>query len=145
MIVPVVSRSVVVDAPAERVWDLVSDPHSLPRWWPRVQRVEEASPQSWTKVLVSDRGKPVRADYTCTIAEPPALLEWRQELSETPFERMLSEARLRIEIEQHQKTEVTLTAVERLRGLARLGAFMVRRATRKRLDEALERLALAVE
>jgi len=144
---PVVSRSAVVEAPAERIWDLVSDPHSLPRWWPRVQRVEEASAHSWTKVLVSDSGKPVRADYTRTVVEPPAVLEWRQELAETPFERMLSEARIRIEIEpsQDEETEVTLTAVERLRGLARLGGFMVRRATRKRLDEALERLALAVE
>jgi uncharacterized protein YndB with AHSA1/START domain len=145
--VPVVSRSVVVDAPVERVWQLVSDPHSLPRWWPRVQRVEEARPEAWTKVLTSDRGKPVRADYTRTAAEPPALIEWTQELSETPFERLLSEARIRISIEERdgEGSEVTLTAVERLRGLSRLGGFMVRRATRKRLDEALERLALAVE
>jgi len=145
--VPVVSRSAVIEAPVERVWDLVSDPFSLPRWWPRVQRVEEASEDAWTKVLVSDRGKPVRADYTRTAAEPPAMLEWSQELSETPFERMLSEARVRISIEGRdgEESQVTLTAVERLRGLARLGGFMVRRATRKRLDEALERLALAVE
>jgi uncharacterized protein YndB with AHSA1/START domain len=145
--VPTVSRSTVVDAPRERVWELVSDPHSLPRWWPRLQRVEEASPEAWTKVLTSDRGKPIRADYTRTAAEPPALLEWQQELTETPFERILSEARLRIRIEDApgEDTRVTLTAVERLRGLSRLGGFMVRRATRKRLDEALERLAIAVE
>jgi hypothetical protein len=42
-------------------------------------------------------------------------------------------------------TEVALVSKERLRGLARLGSLMVRRATAKRLDEALERLALAVE
>jgi uncharacterized protein YndB with AHSA1/START domain len=145
--VPTVSRSATVDAPPERIWQLVSDPHSLPRWWPRVQRVEEASAEAWTKVLTSDRGKPVRADYTRVTAQPPALLEWQQELAETPFERILSEARLRISIENvpGDDTEVTLTAVERLRGLSRLGGFMVRRATRKRLEEALERLALAVE
>ena len=144
---PTVSRTAAVHAPRERVWELVSDPHSLPRWWPRVQRVEEASPESWTKVLSSDRGKAVRADYTRVAADPPALLEWQQELAETPFERILSEARLRIRIQDAPgaDTEVTLTAVERLRGLARLGGFMVRRATGKRLDEALERLALAVE
>jgi uncharacterized protein YndB with AHSA1/START domain len=145
--VPTVSRTAVVHAPVERVWQLVSDPHSLPRWWPRVQRVEEASPEAWTNVLTSDRGKPVRADYTRTASEPPALIEWKQELAETPFERLLSEARLRISIEGRdaEDSEVTLTAVERLRGLSRLGGFMVRRAIRKRLDEALERLTLAVE
>lgn len=143
---PVVKRGEVIAAPRERIWDLVSDPHSLPRWWPRVQRVEEASAEAWTMVLTSDRGKPVRADYTRTKAEPPAFLEWQQELAETPFERILSEARLRIWIEDELGDSlVTLTATERLRGLARLGGLMVRRAMRRRLDEALERLALAVE
>ncbi len=97
-------------------------------------------------VLTSDRGKPVRADYTRAEAERPTLLEWQQELAESPFERVLSEARLRIWIdEEGERSLVTLTATERLRALARLGALMVRRATAKRLDEALERLALAVE
>jgi hypothetical protein len=108
--------------------------------------VEEASDGAWTKVLTSDRGKPVRADYTRTASEPPALIEWQQELAETPFERILSEARVRIAVgEAGDRSEVTVTAIERLRGLSRLGGFMVRRATAKRLDEALERLALAVE
>ena len=97
-------------------------------------------------VLSSDRGKPVRADYTRTRAERPTLIEWQQEVAETPFERMLSEARLRIWIDDESgDSHVTLTATERLRGLARLGGPMVRRAARKRLDEALEGLALAVE
>ena len=133
-------------APRERVWDLISDPHALPRWWPRVQRVEEVSDEAWTKVLTSDRGKPVRADYTRTASEPQALIEWQQELAETPFERILSQARVRIALgEAAGGTEVTVTAIERLRGLSRLGGFMVRRATSRRLDEALERLALTVE
>lgn len=139
-------RTHVVNAPRERVWELVSDPYSLPRWWPRVQRVEEASPQAWTMVLSSERGKAVRADYTRTQAEPPARLEWQQELAETPFERFLAEARLTIALEEAEGgTSVSLTSRERMRGLARLGGLMVRRATGRRLDEALERLALAVE
>jgi uncharacterized protein YndB with AHSA1/START domain len=144
---PVVRRHAVVDAPAERVWTLVADPHSLPRWWPRVQRVEEATPEAWTMVLMTGSGKPVRADYTRVTAEEPHLVEWRQELAETPFERMLSEARVRIEIEPAAGagTTVRLTTTERLRGLARLGGIMVRQAAGRRLDEALERLALAVE
>lgn len=142
---PVVTRRRTIAASSERIWDVVSDPHALPRWWPRLQRVEEATPETWTKVLASERGKPVRADYTLTAAEPPRRLEWRQELAETPFERLLSESRLRIEVEEADAaSKVSLTATERLRGFARLGGFMVRRATRKRLDEALERLDLAV-
>lgn len=140
------SRSDLIEAPAARIWDLVSDPYSLPRWWPRVQRVEEASADAWTMVLSSDGGKSVRADYTRTRAQEPELLEWQQELAETPFERFLSESRVRIEIGERQDgTNVEITSVERLRGLSRLGGLMVRRATGKRLDEALERLALAVE
>jgi uncharacterized protein YndB with AHSA1/START domain len=135
------------DAPLERVWKVVSDPYSLPRWWPRVQRVEEVSDEGWTTVLLSDRGKPVRADYTLARVHPMELLEWRQELEETPFERMLSRSELVIELGRDDTgtTGVSLRSTERLRGLARLGSPMVRRATRKRLNQALERLGELVE
>jgi uncharacterized protein YndB with AHSA1/START domain len=141
--VPVVKRHHGFDAPLERVWKVVSDPYSLPRWWPRVQRVEEVSDEGWTMVLLSDRGKPIRADYSLRRAEPMELLEWQQELEETPFERMLSRAELVIELGRDEDTGVTgvsLRSTERLRGLARLGSPMVRRATRKRLNQALEQL-----
>jgi uncharacterized protein YndB with AHSA1/START domain len=146
--VPVVKAQHGFSAPLERVWNVVSDPYSLPRWWPRVQRVEEVSDQGWTMVLMSDRGKPVRADYTLAEARPMELLEWQQELEETPFERMLSASRIVIEFEpgaEDSETQVVLRSTERLRGLARLGSPMVRRATRKRLHEALEQLGVLVE
>jgi len=38
-------------------------------------------------------------------------------------------------------TRVTLELRQRLRGSARLGAFLVRRAARRQLDDALTRLA----
>ena len=145
---PVVTRHSGYDAPLERVWNLVSDPYSLPRWWPRVQRVEEVSDSGWTMVLMSDRGKPIRADYTLAASSPMEMLEWRQELAETPFERMLSQSRIVIELaedEDASKTAVVMRSTERLRGLARLGSPMVRRATRKRLSQALERLGDLVE
>jgi uncharacterized protein YndB with AHSA1/START domain len=145
--VPVVTEELGLDAPLERVWDLVSDPYSLPRWWPRVTRVEEVSEKGWTMVLLSDRGKPIRADYTLAETRPMELLEWHQELAETPFERMLSVSRLVIQLERDDEagaTAVILRSTERLRGLARLGSPMVRRATRKRLGQALEQLAEAV-
>lgn len=143
-----VKQSLGFDAPLERVWNVVSDPHSLPRWWPRVQRVEEVSDEGWTMVLLSDRGKPIRADYTLERARPMSLLEWRQELEETPFERMLSRAELIVELdwdEVSETTGVSLRSTERLRGLARLGSPMVRRATKKRLGQALEQLGELVE
>jgi len=146
--VPVVTEHSGFEAPLERVWDIVSDPYSLPRWWPRVQRVEEVSDAGWTMVLVSDRGKPIRADYTLADARPMERLEWQQELEETPFERMLSLSRLEVELDHDDasgSTAVTLRSTERLRGLARLGSPMVRRATRKRLSQALERLGELVE
>ena len=142
---PVVTRHSGFDAPLERVWNVVSDPYSLPRWWPRVQRVEEVSDSGWTMVLMSDRGKPIRADYTLADSRPMEILEWHQELEETPFERMLSQSRIVIELESDDTTSVTLRSTERLRGLARLGSPMVRRATRKRLSQALERLGELVE
>jgi uncharacterized protein YndB with AHSA1/START domain len=146
--VPVVTEHSGFEAPLERVWDIVSDPYSLPRWWPRVQRVEEVSDAGWTMVLVSDRGKPIRADYTLADARPMERLEWQQELEETPFERMLSLSRLEVELDHDDasgSTAVTLRSTERLRGLARLGSPMVRRATRKRLSQALEQLGELVE
>ena len=143
---PVVTRGRDIAAPVADVWRVVSDPHALPRWWPRVERVEEVTGERWTTVLLSDRGKPIRADYTLTAAQAMETIEWEQELAETPFERMLSRAHTRIALTDVDGTAtgVTLRSIERLRGLARLGAPMVRRATRKRLDEALDRLAEAV-
>jgi uncharacterized protein YndB with AHSA1/START domain len=141
--VPTVRRSRTVEAEPEAVWRLVADPHHMPRWWPRVQRVEDASPEAFTVVFGSSRGKPVRADFTRVRAERPRCLVWRQEVDETPFERFLAaaETELRLSPAGQRGTRVELEARERLRGLSTLGAFMVRRATRRRLDEALESLA----
>jgi uncharacterized protein YndB with AHSA1/START domain len=121
---------------------VVSDPHHLPRWWPGLQRVEEATPEAWTKVLRAPKGRAVRADFTRVAAEAGRRLAWRQEVAESPFERILSEAVTEITLapDEGGSTRVELCARERLRGLSRLGSPMVRRATRKRLNEALEGL-----
>ena len=69
------------------------------------------------------------------------LLEWQQELEETPFERMLSVVaardRARARRGGRRARPSSLRSTERLRGLARLGSPMVRRAARKRLSQAL--------
>lgn len=141
-----VARSATVTAPRDAVWKVVSDPEHLPRWWPGVARVEEASADAWTKVLTSPKGRAVRADFTRAEAEAPRRLVWRQELLETPFERILSEAVTEIELEPEgeEATRVSLRALRRLRGMSRFGGFMVRRATRRQLDDALAGLERAV-
>lgn len=142
---PTVSRTRSVAAPPERVWELIADPHHLPRWWPGVVRVEDASAIAWTKVLTTPKGKTLRADFTRESADRPHRLRWRQELLESPFERILRESTLEIGLEPDSGgTRVSLTAVRRLRGLSRLGGFMVRRATGRQLDEALDGLARVV-
>lgn len=144
---PKVRRARRIEASPDAVWDVVADPHHLPRWWPGVVRVEEATPVAWTKVLQTPKGKTVRADFTRTASETGRRLGWRQEVEESPFERILSSATTEIELvpEGEGSTRVRLTADQRLRGFSRLGGFMVRRATGRRLSEALEGLAGAVE
>ena len=139
---PTVSRSRTVPVPPARVWDLVSDPTHLPRWWPRVERVEEATPKAWTNVMRSPRGRIIRADFTRTAADRPSKLAWRQEVEASPFERVFSEIRTDIAIEPdgERSSLVELTATQRLRGRSRFGGFMARRAARRQLDEALDGL-----
>jgi uncharacterized protein YndB with AHSA1/START domain len=148
---PRVSRTRTIAAPREKVWDLVSDPHHLPRWWPRTLRVEDVRQMGsgkrsrWTTVLGTDRGRGVRADYRCTSAAPGERYLWEQELEGTPFERILRYSRVEIRLDDSDGgTSVRLASSERLRGLSRLGSPMMRMATRKRLEEALDGIERAV-
>jgi uncharacterized protein YndB with AHSA1/START domain len=138
---PTVRRSRVVASPPEDVWRVVSDPHHLPRWWPKVHHVEEVGGGRWTKVMRTGKGKPVRADEVMTVQERPRRLGWTQDLEESPFERLLWEASTELTLEPREPgTEVTIELRQRLRGLNRLGGFMFRRASRRLLDEALDGL-----
>jgi uncharacterized protein YndB with AHSA1/START domain len=139
---PTVARARTVSATPQAVWEVLSDPHHLPRWWPRVERVEDATPEAWTTVMRSSRGRAVRADYTRTDAHRPRRLSWRQEIEETPFERVFAEALTEITLrpEGEAATRVELKAVQRLRGTSRFGGFIARRAARRQLDDALDGL-----
>ena len=141
---PRVRRELTVSAPPDDVWRLVSDPEAMPRWWPQVVRVEDVTGDAWTNVLSTPRGRTVRADFTRTAIEPPRRVVWRQELEESPFERIFASAETEIAVDGDDGgTRVSITADERLRGRFRLGGFMVRRAARRRLDDALAGLARA--
>lgn len=50
-------------ASPDEVWAVVGDPHHMPRWWPRVLRVECVEDDGFTQVLTTDKGRPVRADF----------------------------------------------------------------------------------
>ena len=142
---PRVSRTRVIAAPRDEVWDLVSDPHHLPRWWPKAVRVEDVRGGAgerrsrWTLVLGTKRGRGVRADFRCTAATEGRRYVWTQEIEGTPFQKILRSAELEIALEDGDGgTAVTLAIDERLRGFSRLGSPMMRQATRRRLDDALE-------
>jgi uncharacterized protein YndB with AHSA1/START domain len=141
-----VKRQRTVAAAPDAVWDLVSDPHHLPRWWPQVQRVEEVTGDAWTKVLRTPRGKTVRADYTRVSWRPGHEIVWRQEVEESPFEAILDESVTTVALEPagEAQTRVQLKADQELHGRYRLGGFMLRRATKRQLDEALDGIERAV-
>jgi uncharacterized protein YndB with AHSA1/START domain len=141
----------VIAAPRERVWELVSDPHHLPRWWPRALRVEDVRTvqggrrSRWTTVLGTKRGRGVRADFRCSGATAGERYAWEQEIEGTPFEKILRFSALEIHLRDGDaQTSVTLASRERLRGLSRLGSPMMRCATRRRLDEALDGMERAL-
>ena len=141
---PRVSRSRVIPAAPDDVWRLVSDPHSLPRWWPRTTRVEAVRETGggrrsrWTKVLVTRRGSLVRADFRSTSSAEGERFVWEQQLENTPFERLLRSNRVAISLSAAGVgTRVTLEAEQAMRGLSRLGAPMAGRAARRTLADAL--------
>src|SRR3954465_10070857 len=143
---PTVVRSRTIAAPQEALWEIVSDPYHLPRWWPNVQRVEDVSDHAWTTVATSSRGRAVRFDWSRVYIEPPARIVWRQELAQTPFERFLRESVTGVVLEPAgDATKVELRIVRKLRGLARFGGgIQMRGAIRRELDGALDRLETVI-
>ena len=122
---------------------MIADPHHLPRWWPRVARVEDVEAGAFTEVMKTGRGKVVRADFELVCADEGARsLRWRQRLAGSPFARVLSEAQTTISLkEAREGTEVTIVLKQTLAGiLPRLGSGMVRRAAASTIEQALDGL-----
>jgi hypothetical protein len=83
----------------------------------------------------------VRADYTRVESMEPHRLVWRQELAETPFERLLHESATEIELDpQDGGTRVQIGLTQRPRGWARFAPFQLRAAARSQVDGALDGL-----
>jgi uncharacterized protein YndB with AHSA1/START domain len=140
---PDASRSRTIAAPAGELWDVISDPHHLPRWWPRVTRVEDVQDGAFTEVLKTRKGKFVRADFRVLARDDAArALTWAQLVEESPFARVLrsAETEVRLQAGSAQATEVTIELRQVLNGVSRLGGYMVHRAARATIDEALDGL-----
>jgi uncharacterized protein YndB with AHSA1/START domain len=144
---PTVRRSRTVPASSEEVWRVIADPHHMPRWWPLVKRMEGVADDEFTQVLTTSKGRLVRADFRVLASEPPGEAAagrrvWEQEVAGTPFERVLDAAITEIVlVPADGATRVTISLNQRLRGYSRTGGFLLRRATRAKLGEALEALA----
>ncbi len=156
---PTARRSRRIAASAEELWALVSDPHHLPRWWPRVTRVEDVGEGAFTEVMTTAKGKVVRADFDLVRTdEQLGSLTWSQRVQGTPFGRLLKSAETEVRLAPGQagapsaiaagspqeiapETEVTIEMRQTLTGFfPRFGGFMVRRAALATIDEALDGL-----
>jgi uncharacterized protein YndB with AHSA1/START domain len=141
-----VTRRRTVEAAVPEVWKLVSDPYSLPRWWPRVSRVENVDNRSggrrsqWTKVLETNHGRGVRADYRCVSSAEPERYVWEQQIEDSPFAKHLKDARVEIELHGagEGETRVVMTSSQTMRGMSRLGGWLMRKGQRDILDSALD-------
>jgi uncharacterized protein YndB with AHSA1/START domain len=141
-----VRRSRTLRASPQELWRIVGDAHHLPRWWPRVTRVESVDDDSFTQVLQTKRGSPVRADFRVVSSDAPSVRRWAQQVAGTPFERILARSETEIRLEPAgDATNVAISLSQRPRGLALLGSFMVRSAARRQLDEALDGLEALVQ
>jgi uncharacterized protein YndB with AHSA1/START domain len=161
--VPTARRSRTIAAPIDDLWALIGDPHHLPRWWPRVERVEDVTltgtgeQDAFTEVMRTRKGKLVRADYDITHRdEYERTLTWSQRVHGTPFEQVLSSAETQLWLTPSEtgpgSTDVTIELRQEMvrysgrsnglfMGLApRFGSTMVRRAAAATLDEALDGL-----
>lgn len=167
---PTASQTRTIAKPAGELWELVCDPHHLPRWWPRVERVEGVEKSAFTELLRSSSGKLVRADFEIVTQDERGMrLVWSQRVDGTPFAAMLAAAETEVRLHPRMGmnastgTDVTVTLVQTLHGwfrggrpltsggggpsggiwsssIARLGHPMISRAAAKTVKEALDGL-----
>jgi uncharacterized protein YndB with AHSA1/START domain len=151
---PTARSSRKIPVPPERLWPIVSDPYHLPRWWPRVTRVEDVADGAFTEVMKTRKGKTVRADFDVVRSDQQeGVVVWEQRLAGTPFAGVLStsETELRVVPRAADASEVTIEMRQELSGQAgstvggrslmpSMGRRMVRRAATKTIEEALNGL-----
>ena len=162
---PTTRRSRTIQAPLEELWRVICDPHHLPRWWPRVERVEDVDGRAFTEVMTTAKGKVVRADFHIVdVQEAMHSLRWEQSVEGTPFEHVLKAAQTEVSLTALAPlpatapartlavpaagpssvatgTYVTIELRQTLNGFfTRFGGYMVRRAAATTLEGALDGL-----
>jgi uncharacterized protein YndB with AHSA1/START domain len=139
-------RSRTFRAPPDAVWRLLADPYAFPRWWPLVRRVEGVGDSEWTMVLGKPGGRGIRADQVLEASEEGRLRRWALVVPGSPFERILSASVTEARLEPTGGgCALTLALEQRPVRWTRLAPFMLRRAARRQLDQALDGMARAVE
>jgi carbon monoxide dehydrogenase subunit G len=134
------------------VWGLIEDPNHMPRWWPGVVRMESVQTDHFTQVFMTKKGRAVRLDFQLLESQPPDATgdvpghrAWTQEIAGTPFERVLEESVIEVVLERDGAgTRVTIAQRQKLKGYSRTGGFLLRRATREKLTEALDGIERAL-
>jgi hypothetical protein len=121
--------------------------------------VEAVEDDAFTEVLMSEKGKTVRADFKRLEVVPLQRVVWAQQIENTPFARILTSAETEIGLSHGSEvgeglsggplseglagegTQVTIELRQTMHGfLARLGSHLVRRAANSTLEEALDGL-----
>jgi uncharacterized protein YndB with AHSA1/START domain len=109
----VVRRSRTIEASPEDLWEVLGDPHHLPRWWPRVSRVEAVALTStgdldaFTEVLTGPSGKIVRADFKLLEHVARQRITWSQQVENTPFARVLRSSETEISLADASEADAT--------------------------------------
>ena len=113
--VPTARRSRTIAASAEELWEVIGDPYHLPRWWPRVKRVEDVEGDAFTEVMTTPRANSCARTFTSVAADQHARrLRWEQRIEGTPFARVLKSAETEVRLEPAAATPARRArAVER--------------------------------
>jgi uncharacterized protein YndB with AHSA1/START domain len=152
--VPTARASRTIAAPVEDLWSVVADPHHLPRWWPRVTRVEDVADGAFTQVMKTRKGRVVRADFDVVEMDAAAhRLTWEQRIAGTPFATVLRSSLTELSLAPAPPagTEVTIELLQELGAGTRPGGAwalpvpgfrgrLVRRAAHATIAEALDGL-----
>ena len=110
-----------------------------------VDRKPEGKRSQWTKVLETAEGRGVRADFRCLSSAQGERYVWEQQLAGSPFERHLRSSVVEIGLRaEGDRTAVSISSAQRLRGMSRLGSPMMRGGQGRILDEALDGIERAL-
>jgi hypothetical protein len=97
-------------------------------------------------VLETNHGRGVRADYRCVSSAENERYVWEQQLENSPFAKHLRDSSVEIELHAADagETRIVMTSSQTMRGMSRLGGWMMRRGQREILDGALDGLEEAL-